>query len=109
MGKIVAVGAVSLIVFIISAIVAWLILRADTARLREERGVPPVPTMMGKDEVGIVDQVVFDTDERLQEWRAAKRKRLSTFGWSNRGKNLIHIPISKAMDEVISQAAAARP
>ena len=43
---------------------------------------------------------------QLEEWREAKRQRLSTYGWSDRRKNLIHIPIDRAMDEVVSQAAA---
>ena len=109
MKSIVTVGVVSLVIFALSAVVAALILRSDRARLREENGGAPVPTMVGKDEIGIVDQVEFESDRRLEQWRDAKRKRLASYGWSDKSKRLIHIPIDKAIEEVISQAAANPP
>lgn len=102
--KIVLVGVVSLVIFALSAVVAWAMLVTDTARLHEEQGVPPTPTEIGKDEIGIIDMIEFDADRRLEEWTAAKKKRLSTYGWSDRSKSLIHIPIDKAMDEIAAQA-----
>jgi hypothetical protein len=102
--KIIVVGALSLAIFAISAIIAHVIMRSDVAKL-EAAGKPPIPTSIGRDEIGIVDQVEFDSDRRLAEWRAAKQKRLTTYGWSDRTKQIIHIPIDKAMDEVVAQAA----
>lgn len=106
MKKLIAVGAVSLAIFGLSAVAAAVILKVDTARLLQERGAPPAAAGIGRAEIGIVDQIEFDADRRLEEWRAAKRKRLSTYGWSDRGKNLIHIPITEAMDEVVRIAGA---
>jgi hypothetical protein len=103
--KILAVGVVSLVIFAISALIAWLILRADVRKIDAVEGRPPVPSQIGKDEIGIVDQVEFNQDNRLDEWRAAKRKRLGSYGWVDRDKGLVHIPIDKAMEQVVSQAA----
>ena len=106
MQKIITVGVVSLVIFALSALIAYLILRDHGAR-EEAAGRPPVPSQIGKAEIGIVDQVDFQVDRRLEEWKAAKRKRLTSYGWSDRSKGLIHIPIDKAIDEVVARAGAA--
>jgi hypothetical protein len=105
MHKILAVGGVSLFVFAVSAVIALLIMRHDVSRM-EAQGKPPAPSQIGKDEIGIVDQVEFSGDYRLEEWKAAKRKRLQTYGWVNKERGLIRIPIDRAMDEVVTQEAA---
>lgn len=104
MKKIIAVGVVSLVVFALSTVASWAILRADTERLKAAQGLAGAPTQIGKDEIGLVDQIHFDADRRLQDWQAAKAKQLTTYGWSDRSKNLIHIPIDQAIEQVIAQA-----
>jgi hypothetical protein len=106
--KIIVVGGISLAIFVVSAVIAHLIMRADVAKM-EALGKPPIPTSIGRDEIGIVDQVEFENDRRLGEWRAAKQKRLTSYGWSDRSKQVIHIPIDQAMDEVIAEAAKGAP
>ena len=106
MKKILTVGVVSLVIFAISAVIAYLIMRSD-AREVASRGRPPPPSEIGRDEIGIVDQVEFSQDHRLQEWKAAKRKRLGSYGWVDRERGRVHIPIENAMEQVISQAAGA--
>ena len=101
--KILLVGGGSLAIFALSAVVAYIILRHDTAAF-DERGRPPVPAYIGKDEIGIVDQPEFEGDHRLEEWKAVKQQRLNHYGWVDRKKNLIHIPIDKAIDQVVSEA-----
>jgi hypothetical protein len=104
--KILAVGGIALATFVLSAFIAYLIMRSDIKQV-EARGLPPAPSEIGKDEIGIVDQVEFSQDGRLEEWRAAKRKRLDGYGWVDRDKGLVHIPVEKAMDQVVSQTAGA--
>jgi hypothetical protein len=101
--KIVLVGVVSLILFAISAVVAWGIIVADTKSLQQQWGVAEEPKEIGRDEIGLVDQVLFDTDRRLEDWTAAKRKQLQTYGWVDRSKGIIHIPIDKAIEQVIAE------
>lgn len=103
--KIIAVGVVSLVIFAISAVIAWAILRADEKKLRE-RGIAPVPAEVGKPEINLIDMIHFDADNRLEVWKAAKAKRLGSYGWVDRDKGLIHMPIDKAMDELIKQTSA---
>jgi hypothetical protein len=104
--KILTIGGIALATFALSALIAYLILRSDIKEV-EARGLPAVPSEIGKDEIGIVDQVEFSQDTRLEEWRAAKHKRLAGYGWVDRDKGLVHIPVDKAMDQVVSQSAGA--
>jgi hypothetical protein len=101
--KILLIGGISLAIFAISAFIAYLILRSE-AKKEDAMGRPPPPSEIGKDEIGIVDQLDFSVDTRLDQWKAAKRKRLESYGWVDRGKGLVHIPIEKAMEQVVIQA-----
>jgi hypothetical protein len=101
--KIIAVGVVSLVIFAASAVVAGVILRADEAQYAA-RGVAAAPQHLGVDEVGLVDQVAFDGDDRIERWQADRRQRLNSYGWVDRQKGVIHIPIEEAMKEVVRQA-----
>jgi hypothetical protein len=108
MKKIIAVGVVSLVVFALSAVVAYVILRRDEAELRQ-RGVAPMATGLArKHEIGMVDYIPFDADARLDRWRAEKAKALNSYGWVDRSKRIIHIPVEEAMKELIRQNTGPR-
>ncbi len=101
--KILGVGVISLVVFALSAVVAWVILRRDEAEL-QRRGVAPAVTHLERvHEVGIVDYVPFDGDDRLERWRADKTRALGSYGWVDRSKGIIHIPVEEAMKELLRQ------
>jgi hypothetical protein len=102
--KILLIGIASLGTFAISAVVAYFILRHDTQQYLA-KGTPPPPALIGKHEVGIVDMTDFDSDNRLELWKKARQRRLDSYGWVDRGKALIHIPIDKAIDQVVAEAA----
>ncbi len=104
MRKIVSVGAVSMVIFAISAVAAYLILNGDRAKLRAGGEAKP-GKLIGQAEIGIVDQVPFDIDDRLEIWRADKARRLAGYGWVDRRQGIVHVPIEQAMDEVIKKSA----
>jgi len=99
--KIIAVGVVSLIVFAVGIICAYFLMvgqRAQVRRLGPERD----RTELGKAEIGIVDQVLFSSDNRLEIWRAEHKKRLESYGWIDKAKGIAHIPIDQAMAKVVA-------
>jgi hypothetical protein len=106
--KILLIGFGSLGTFALSAVVAYFILRSDT-NAYQAKGAPPPPALIGKDEIGIVDQPMFDGDHRLEHWKAARQRRLNSYGWVDRQKGLIHIPIDKAIDQVVAGAGTGTP
>ena len=70
------------------------------------QGVAPQLRGLNKtEEIGMVDYVPFDADQRLEHWTRDKAKKLNGYGWADRKKGLIHIPIDEAMKEVVRQAA----
>jgi hypothetical protein len=98
---ILGVGVVSLVVFALSAVVAHVILRRDEAELQARGVAPMIRGLAQKDEIGIIDSVPFDADARLDRWKREKARALTTYGWVDRKKGIIHIPIEEAMKEVI--------
>jgi hypothetical protein len=103
MKLIVGVGLASLVIFIVSAIIAAIILKGDETAY-EQRGMPPKAKLVGESEIGIVDQIHFDADDRLAKWRSRKQHRLENYGWVDRKQGLIHIPIEQAMKEIVSRS-----
>jgi len=102
--KVIAVGVVSLVVFAISSWWAYTILRGERRQLAV-RGEAAQPTEIGKPEIGIVDQVPFEGDHRLETWKKAQHDRLHGYGWIDRKRNLIHVPIEQAMTEIAAGAS----
>lgn len=100
--KVVAVGVVSLLLFAACTVWAVIILHRETARLTEERGTSPKALSAGKDEIGIVDVIPFDSDRRLERWQKERSQRLNSYGWVDRKRGIIHVPIDKAMEEIAS-------
>ena len=99
--KVIAVGVISLLAFALGTVWAVKILHHEQAKAHAATGVPRTPEL-GKSEIGIVDQVLFEGDHRLATWRAERAARLNGYGWVDRSKGTVHIPIERAMDEVAS-------
>ena len=102
--KVIGVGVLSLIIFAGGTIWAVSIFHRETARAHATSGPARNPVMLGQPEIGIVDQVLFEGDHRLADWHAERKGRLNGYGWVDRSKGVAHIPIEKAMDEVLSGA-----
>jgi hypothetical protein len=101
--KVIAVGVVSLVIFALASWWAIAILHSERAMLNK-RGEIHRPTEIGSAEIGIVDQVPFESDSRLAQWRAERAAVLNGYGWVDRAHGIIHIPIERAMDAVVSGA-----
>ena len=111
--KVIAVGVVSLAIFAIATWWAATIMRREITRVHaSEHTVGAVaaaakPVEIGRSEIGIVDQVPFTADRRLDGWRTERAERLHGYGWVDRDKKIIHIPIERAMEQVAAGALPA--
>ena len=99
-GKVIGVGAVSLVIFALSTVWAAVILNRETQKVEQEHGVVYRPQRVEQEEIGIVDQVPFAVDKRLPKWKAEHGAKLNGYGWVDRAKGIAHIPIERAMDAV---------
>jgi hypothetical protein len=102
---IVTIGAVSLVVFAISAVIGWFLLRANLANIEEDTGIAPQGARIGDPEIGIVEMVPYDEDTRLATWRKGIEERLNGYGWANREKGVVRLPIDIGMKRAIAEAA----
>lgn len=93
---IVAVGVGSLLVFLLAgaATVGYL-------RMRQAQH-PPIlfPPEVGQSKIGMVEQDLFDVAVRGQRDLALKRAQLGSYGWVDREKGIVHLPIERAMELV---------
>ena len=102
-GKVVAVGIASIALFAVS--IWWsAIIWKDSRKDIEAQSGRAREIDMSRPEIGIVDQVPFVTDKRLPQWRAARKHELESYGWVDKSKGLVHIPIEAAMDRVAGGA-----
>lgn len=102
LGKIIVVGVVSLALFAVGIVWAYQLMVRREAESAASQGVASEAPLMGKLEIGIVDQVPFDIDHRLEKWRAEYKKGLSSYGWVDRAKGVVRIPIEQAMERVVA-------
>jgi hypothetical protein len=102
LGKIVIIGAISLAIFAAGVVWAYQIMIGREAEIRAESGETSPATKLGQVEIGIVDQVPFSIDHRIEKWRAATKKGLSSYGWVDRSKGIARIPIEQAIERVVA-------
>jgi hypothetical protein len=101
-GRIVGVAVATLLVF--GAGIVWVLLILRSSSTPPDAFVPPRPNEINASEIGIVDQPMFEADERLRQLNDRKRRWLETYGWVDRDAGTIHIPIEQAMDRVAAEA-----
>jgi hypothetical protein len=100
-GKIVLIGVTTLAFFALGCI--WVRVYQQHRRA-DLGGMPPVPEVLGKAQIGIVNQRVFPLERSAQEKREIEEHQLSSYGWVDRKEGVIHVPIERAMD-LVSQGA----
>jgi hypothetical protein len=101
--RIVAVGIGSILVFATGVVAAWIVLGARM-RVLEPNGPTPA-THAGRPQVALVNQRLFEQPQ-TEAWRAAQRGRLESYGWVDRDRGIIHIPIERAIDLVLAEEKA---
>jgi len=98
--RLIWVAAITLLIFALGVVWAygeWVYsLRADVPH-----GEAPLPAQIGEAQQGIVFQQPFDQLQEAQAARRAAEQRLGSYGWADRDRGLIHIPIGEAMQQYL--------
>ena len=106
---IVMVGVVSLLAFIASAIIAYIMLIRDEKMIAAAGPQNPTAAMEAKKEIGIVDFVHYDSDDRLPIWRAEMAGKLAGYSWADKSKGKVRLPIAEGIKRAIAEAAIGTP
>ncbi|MFN7133281.1 MAG: hypothetical protein ACK4N5_14480 [Myxococcales bacterium] len=106
-GVISAVAIVSLVIFAIGVVWADRIMVATADRIGEPLESRPVPKEIGRPEIGIVDQQLFNHDMRAEHMRAQKLEQLRSYGWVDRARGVAHVPVEQAMQRLVQQGGSA--
>ena len=101
-GKVLLIGILSLLVF--GGATCWSTRIWRETRTRLEPNGPIAPgAEIGKAEIGIVDQPPFETLRAAARTRNSEVERLSSYGWVDRDKGVIHVPIDKAIEQYVAE------
>jgi hypothetical protein len=101
---VIAVGAASLLVFLIAGAIVVGYLRGR----QSAHGPVAVPAEAGQSKIGMIEQDVFDVAVRGDEDLARRRAKLEGYGWVDREKGIVHLPIERAM-ELVAQGVRPAP
>ncbi len=98
---IVTIGAVGLAVFAVGIAWAVQIQRAAGGGSVRAGRVTTAPRLAGRQEIGIVYQPPFDGDQPISAAkRNAQERHLRAFGWVDKPRQIVFIPIDQAMQRV---------
>jgi hypothetical protein len=106
--KIIAVGVIALVVFGAATVWSARIL-SGTARTLQPTGPMAMGKDVGRPEIGIVDQTPFETTRGAEHYRRKDRETLNSYGWVDRQKGIIHVPIDRAIDRLLADQQGKKP
>lgn len=95
---VVAVGVASLVLFFVASAITIASMRRQELALNPAH--PVLPSEAGKRKIGMVEQQLFESADRAATMQAQQKARLGGFGWVDRPKGLVHVPVEQAMDRV---------
>jgi hypothetical protein len=97
--KIVLAAGGALLLFTIAGLYAWQMVQAAGP-------TADIPPELGRDEIGSVIQRPFALEQNAAQLKEQQRRQLSGYGWVDHRRQLIHIPIDRAIDELVRKEGA---
>ncbi len=99
MGTIFAVAMTILAFFTLAVLfTGWLM--KSTERAQNPAGPAAVGSAVGKQQIGMVEETLFERQRRAELLREQQRQQLHSYGWVSRQPPVIHLPIERAMELV---------
>ena len=98
--RLVAIAVGTLVLFLAASVATGWGMEWWRRRLLPE-GSPPSPAEVGRPKIGMVEQGLFESTRTGEDWTAAERRRLESYGWVDRKAGLIHVPVDQAMERVL--------
>lgn len=103
---IVIIAAVGVLITVAaSAVPAWILERRSLFWLDAPVRASNLPVTPR--EIGLPDQTLLESQATESRSREKQRQRLERYGWIDRERGLVHIPIERAMTLLVAEQAAA--
>jgi len=102
-GKILAVALASAVIFVLSVLWVHRVLR-DESHAIAPAGPTQIPPEVGQNQIGMVNQRLFQLQDEGLKKRQEQEKRLNSYGWVDRDKQIIHLPIERAMEQMAGES-----
>ncbi|HYO59296.1 hypothetical protein [Archangium sp.] len=96
-----AVIAGALIIFTFFVVGTWAQLEERQKHLNPAG--PSEPQELGKAEINIVNTGLMQLDTRAYDEKNEQLQRLHAYGWVDRDAGVVHIPIERAIERVVSE------
>jgi hypothetical protein len=107
-GLVLRVVVVTVVISIVLCIVAYLILRMREWQLRPD-GVPSAEVYGPPHVVADVRQELFDQPLPKPNIAEEQRRRLAGYGWVDRSRGTVSIPVDSAIELLLSRQGAGQP
>lgn len=105
-GKVITVGVLSVVLFVIGSIWALKMRTAIEATMNPAGSrYTALPAGFSAEEQGIVDQVPFELNTWVEKDHARATAKLAGYGWVDKQAGVIRLPIERAMDLVVAESA----
>ena len=101
--RLVAIGFIFLVIFSFATFWSVRILRSEEEKIGVSEEAIPKPPEIGKPQIGIVNQRLFELQLEAKQKRDEQLARLNSYGWVDRDKQIIHIPIDQAMEKLVRE------
>jgi hypothetical protein len=96
----VVIAVCFLLIFFVATLWSVKISRREEQKIGPRPELIPTPREIGKPEIGMVNQRLFEHQLDAKHKRDDQLRRLNSYGWVDRDKQVIHIPIDQAMDRI---------
>jgi hypothetical protein len=97
--KAVVVAIICLVVFFFATLWSVRIFEGEERKIAPQGTISP-PKEIGNPQMGLVNQRLFELQREAGQKRTEQLARLNSYGWVDREKRIIHIPIDRAMEKL---------
>jgi hypothetical protein len=94
----VLLGAASLIVFALASLAAVLVEADELGGVTDDPTI--ARTIVGAEQIGMVEPRMIELEDRAVRLAAERKTQLEEYGWVDRERGIIRIPVERAMQDL---------
>lgn len=106
--KVVGAGVGALVLFGVTVFITYLLMERWRGDSPPEH-LAPLPPAIGHTEINFVHQTYFPTIDYTNRGQGDARHTLDSYGWVDRSRGIIHMPVDAAIDALAAQQGGPRP